>query len=59
MYYNCGIAIAKKCKQSKTPILSLNMFALVGLQKLIMVSIDFPPFFVTTLQFSDFSRFTR
>jgi len=44
MYYNCGIAIAKKCKQSKTPILSLNVFALVGLQKLIMVSVDFSPF---------------
>jgi len=42
MYYNCGIATAKKT--NKNSISLFNMFALVGLQKLIMVFLTFPIF---------------
>ena len=55
MYYNCGTAIAKRQTKLKLHFtIHFSVFALSGLQKLI--SHDFS---LTTLQFPDFSRFSR
>jgi len=53
MYYNCGIAIAKRQTKQK---LHLSV-AVTCLQNLIIVSPDFSPFSLTTLWFSDFSSY--
>jgi len=54
MVYNCGIATAKRQTKLKLHFTKFSVYALVGLQTLIMVS---PDFSLTTLQFHDFSTF--